>query len=348
MSKTIAALYDHINDAHDVVFNLSNSTYFTTDDINVISQDTDSRYSRYIKEMKIDEKVVTATEAGAGAGATAGTLVGALAGLLVGTSVILIPGLGAILALGPVGATLAGAGAGALLGGMTGALVGMGIDDSDARLYTEAVRRGATLVLLRSPDAYVDKAVEIMERNNPVDIEQRSQDWRAHGWNDNTVVEKIAARDDIGRAVPASSFKELSQVEGSLNQQQSDVHQRDTAPMYAAGTQQSSAIPRRSVRTYNYLLTAVPAPLEEDFRRHLREHPPVAGVAPRYEDYKDAYALGAWLGRYEKMQWEQLQAQAHKLWADQHDERGETWDEVKDRVQYAWHKAKAGVYQTTL
>jgi uncharacterized membrane protein len=328
MSKTIAALYDHINDAHDVVFNLSNSTYFTTDDINVISQDTDSRYSRYIKEMKIDEKVVTATEAGAGAGATAGTLVGALAGLLVGTSVILIPGLGAILALGPVGATLAGAGAGALLGGMTGALVGMGIDDSDARLYTEAVRRGATLVLLRSPDAYVDKAVEIMERNNPVDIEQRSQDWRAHGWNDNTVVEKIAARDDIGRAVPASSFKELSQVEGSVNQQ--------TAPS------------SRPVRTYNYRLTAIPYALEEDFRQHLREHPPVTGVAPRYEDYKDAYALGAWLGRYEKMQWEQLQAQAHKLWADQHDERGETWDEVKERVQYAWHKAKAGVYQSTL
>jgi hypothetical protein len=365
MSKTIAALYDDLATAHDVVFSLSNSTYFPAEDISIISHDTDSRYSRYIKELEIDDSQRSAVGTGAGAGATAGTVVGALVGVLLGTSVLLIPGVGPILALGPVGTALVSAGAGALLGGLTGALVGMGIDDSDAKLYTEAVRRGATLVLLRSPDAYVKKAIQLMEQGDPIDIEQRAADWRADGWVHERITGEVDPTPNMlpttgGNALTRATTEDAhTRLDGKKYDPEQDGPKRVAEPADystprslelrdALPEADGDPTPHRSVRTYDYLLTTIPPTLEHDFRLHLHEHPPTHDATPRYEDYEDAYALGAWLGRYEKMQWEQLQAQAHRLWAEQHSDRDETWDEVKERVQYAWHKAKADLYRSTL
>lgn len=103
-----------------------------------------------------------ATEAsdGAGAGALGGGIVGGLAGVLVGLGVLTIPGLGPVLAAGPlaaaigttgaaIGAGAVGAAAGAAAGGLLGALVGAGIPHGDANVYAEGVRRGGTLVVAR-------------------------------------------------------------------------------------------------------------------------------------------------------------------------------------------------------
>ena len=185
MAKTIAALYDNVSDVYKAVRELKDSSYFTSDDINIVSQDVDKRYSKYIDDktdsVNLKDDVTTPTEAGAGAGATAGTVIGALVGLMVGTSTIILPGVGAILALGPIGATLAGAGAGAAIGGLTGALVGYGIEQSDAQIYSEAVRRGSSLVLVRADEAHVNKATSILEKYNPIDIEKRAEHWRSNG-----------------------------------------------------------------------------------------------------------------------------------------------------------------------
>jgi len=89
---------------------------------------------------------------GAAAGATAGVVTGGALGLLVGIGVIVIPGLGALVAAGPIIAALAGAGAGGAVGTLTGALIGMGIPEYEAKRYESFVSQGGMLLSVHCDD----------------------------------------------------------------------------------------------------------------------------------------------------------------------------------------------------
>jgi hypothetical protein len=120
---------------------------------------------------------------GAAAGAGIGAVLGGLAGLLVGLGALAIPGIGPIIAAGPLATTLAGAGLGAATGGLVGALADAGIPEGEAGVYAEGVRRGGTLVTVRAGEDMVSRATEIMNRYTPVDINQRTTEWRDSGWS---------------------------------------------------------------------------------------------------------------------------------------------------------------------
>src|SRR5690606_32970874 len=117
------------------------------------------------------------------AGAVTGGVVGGLTGVLLGLGVLAIPGFGPVLAAGPLVAGLAGAGIGAAVGGLVGALVSWGVPQEEAELYAESVRRGSTLVGLKADDDRVQQAVNIMNNHGPVDVQRRSEYWRATGWS---------------------------------------------------------------------------------------------------------------------------------------------------------------------
>jgi hypothetical protein len=88
----------------------------------------------------------TKTESAAVVGATSGgALFGALA-LLVGTGLLAIPGLGPVIAAGPLVAGLSGLGVGAAVGGLSGALVGMGLHADEAKRYVGQIEAGHTLL----------------------------------------------------------------------------------------------------------------------------------------------------------------------------------------------------------
>lgn len=96
----------------------------------------------------------SADETGAGAGAAAGVTAGALAGAaLAGLAALAVPGVGLLLAVGPLGAALGGAAVGGALGGLIGALNGLGIPTERARQYEAAVRAGKSIVTARARDA---------------------------------------------------------------------------------------------------------------------------------------------------------------------------------------------------
>jgi hypothetical protein len=67
-------------------------------------------------------------------------------GLLAGIGMLAIPGVGPLIAAGPILATLAGVGAGGAVGGLVGALVGMGIPEYEAKRFEGAVKGGGTLL----------------------------------------------------------------------------------------------------------------------------------------------------------------------------------------------------------
>jgi hypothetical protein len=91
------------------------------------------------------EKGTKAPE-GASTGAGTGAAIGGVLGWLAGIGTIASPGVGPLIAAGPIMAALAGAGVGGAVGGLTGALVGMGIPEYEAKRYEGRIKEGGFLL----------------------------------------------------------------------------------------------------------------------------------------------------------------------------------------------------------
>jgi len=116
------------------------------------------------------EKNTKAPE-GATAGATSGAVIGGGLGWLAGIGALAIPGLGPLIAAGPIVALLAGAGAGGTLGGLTGALIGLGIPEYEAKRYEGRVKQGGILLSVHCDDSkWTKRAKEILEHTGADDI----------------------------------------------------------------------------------------------------------------------------------------------------------------------------------
>lgn len=108
---------------------------------------------------------------GAIAGASAGGAVGGTIGLLAGIGLLAIPGVGPLIAAGPILAALSGAAAGATVGGITGALVGLGIPEIEAKQYENKVKDGNILVSVHAEDEERrDRAKAVLTQNHASDI----------------------------------------------------------------------------------------------------------------------------------------------------------------------------------
>ncbi|QQV78825.1 DUF2382 domain-containing protein [Sphingomonas aliaeris] len=57
------------------------------------------------------------------------------------------------------------------------------VPDEDRHTYEEGVRRGGVLLTADVDDDCVDEAVKVLEEANTVDIDDRSNQWKAKGWD---------------------------------------------------------------------------------------------------------------------------------------------------------------------
>jgi uncharacterized membrane protein len=83
-------------------------------------------------------------------------------------------------AAGWLAATAAGAAAGAVTGGVVGALVDVGVPENDAHVYAEAVRRGGTLLTVRTD--HPAEAERIISGFSSIDIDDRRAQYLESGW----------------------------------------------------------------------------------------------------------------------------------------------------------------------
>jgi uncharacterized protein (TIGR02271 family) len=179
MTKTVVGLYESITTAQSVVEGLVNIG-IGRDDVSLVANDATGEYGRFVTTPAGE---MTQVETAVGTGVGVGAAVGGLGGLLLGLGALAIPGIGPVLAAGPLVAALAGAGLGAATGGLIGALASMGIDETDAKYYAEGIRRGGTLVVVNTPDHRVDEVRNVMERFDPIDVEERVAGWQQSGWS---------------------------------------------------------------------------------------------------------------------------------------------------------------------
>ncbi|MBT2693950.1 general stress protein [Bacillus sp. ISL-55] len=167
--KHLVGVYDNEQDAIQAVEDLKRQGY-ATDDISVISKNEDEVHD-------VNEATGTKTEEGLAAGAATGGVLGGLTGLLAGIGALAIPGIGPIVAAGPIAATLTGAAVGAGAGGLAGALIGMGIPEDEAERYEGYVKEGKILVVVErdenrvglNNDATAVDALDGTRTRNPVD-----------------------------------------------------------------------------------------------------------------------------------------------------------------------------------
>jgi hypothetical protein len=161
MLVVILRVYDHPASAADAVQSLRQAG-IPERDISLITR---------------DDRVT-----GAARGAEIGAAIGGLAGLLTGLGLVTIPGIGPVVATGWLAATAAGAAAGGLAGGALGVLSQAGISGEEAHAIAECLRRGATLVTARVPDADRSRYEAMLDRG-AVNLQVRVAAYREAGWS---------------------------------------------------------------------------------------------------------------------------------------------------------------------
>jgi len=137
---------------------------FRTTDISVLFPDNQgTKDFAHEKNTKAPEGVTS--------GVVAGGITGGVLGLLTGLGALAIPGLGPLIAAGPIVAALAGAGAVGTLGGIVGALVGMGIPEYEAKRYEGRVRDGGVLLSVHCDnDDWVKRAKDVLHSTGAQEI----------------------------------------------------------------------------------------------------------------------------------------------------------------------------------
>ena len=168
-----------------------------------------------------------------GASAATGAGVGAVEGLLLGAAAMLIPGVGPIVAVGPLAAALAGAVTGgvtgAVVGGVVGALEAAGVEHDTARYYDERLREGGVLVAVRT-DPGQDDAVQTILARHGADLRnlgavEGTPDWpggEAVNLDRDDRREYLSGPEDMARTTAARDPDELLPVDENARRPSSE------------------------------------------------------------------------------------------------------------------------------
>ncbi len=167
-NKAVFGIVKSYGEAEHVVKALKDAK-FSDNDISVLLPDKQgTRDFAHEKNTKAPE--------GAVAGAGTGGVAGGTLGLLVGIGALAIPGLGPLIAAGPLLAALSGAAVGAAVGGLTGALIGMGIPELEAKQYEGKIKDGNILISVHTEDGKeVDRVKDLFKRFNVSDVSSSSE-----------------------------------------------------------------------------------------------------------------------------------------------------------------------------
>jgi hypothetical protein len=142
---------------------------FRGTDISVLFQDNQgSKDFAHEKNTKAPE--------GATAGGIVGGISGSVLGWLTGIGALAIPGLGPLVAAGPIVAAVAGVGAVGAVGGILGALVGLGVPEYEAKRFEGRIKQGGVLMSVHCDDAdWVRRAKDLMRRSGAEGIDSTAE-----------------------------------------------------------------------------------------------------------------------------------------------------------------------------
>jgi hypothetical protein len=148
---------------------------FRNTDISVLFAD-----NKGTKDFAVEKN--TKAPEGTAVGATTGGVIGGVLGWLAGIGTLAMPGVGPLVAAGPIVAALTGIGVGGTIGGIAGALIGMRIPEFEAKRYEGRIRSGGILLSVHCDESnWTRKAKAILERTGATDIASTGEaaaDWQ--------------------------------------------------------------------------------------------------------------------------------------------------------------------------
>ncbi len=336
MHKTVVALYDNIDDAQQSVRDLVDSGIHR-DQISLVANDRTGQFGETLRPAG----ETSGAAQGAGVGAGIGAALGGIGGLLVGLGALTIPGIGPVLAAGPLAAAMggvAGAGAGAIAGGAAGGLVGgladMGVTEQQAQYFAEGIRRGGTLLTVRTDDQTTPTAKDVMNRHHPIDVNERASQWRQAGWSrfdpasgPFTPPTGAAGPGPMGQSEPMVGAPGM----GDMGEQHTAMGEAEigNTGMGAASMPEPAAV----TRSFDEF--------ETEFRNDYANSFSDSGYT--YDEYMPAYRYGYDLAtnqRYTGANWGQIEPDARQYWEERHPG---TWDQFKDSIQHAWERVSSSI-----
>ena len=93
--------------------------------------------------------------------------VGALGGLLAGIGALAIPGIGPVIAAGPLATALSGA----VAGGVAGGLIDLGIPEEESKRFEQDLKEGRLLAIVEAEDEELELAESIFRENGADEVQ---------------------------------------------------------------------------------------------------------------------------------------------------------------------------------
>jgi hypothetical protein len=167
MTKAIAGFFRTRADA-EVARDALVSAGFVSDRVSFVAGDTRGHEVPALGPIKDVEGDTELTK---------DAFLGSAIGLAVGMIAVFIPGLGALVAGGPLAGAIAGMSVGAGAGGLIGLLKDHGVDDDEAEFYAEGVKRGGALISVQYGNEDEEKrAREVMKEHGAIQTEELAPD----------------------------------------------------------------------------------------------------------------------------------------------------------------------------
>ncbi len=163
MAKAVIGVFRSEEFAKEAIAELKRNG-FDEREISLIAKDKQEQKNRGDAEP---EQRLTMEDQNLSEGMFTGSALGGIAGLLAGAGALLIPGIGPIIAAGPLAAFLTGV----VGGGLAGGLVDFGIPEERGRYFEERVKKGDILVTLKADDDEIQEIASILENNGAEDVE---------------------------------------------------------------------------------------------------------------------------------------------------------------------------------
>lgn len=154
--KTVLSTFSDRHQAERAVDELRRKGF--EKDISILARD-DAR--------KGDNQATMGRENNLTGGTATGGVIGGLAGLAAGAGALAIPGIGPLVAAGPIAGLLSGAAA----GGIAGGLIDWGIPNDRSKYYEDKVKEGRVLVSVRADDNKINDAADTLKQLGAQDVE---------------------------------------------------------------------------------------------------------------------------------------------------------------------------------
>ncbi len=291
MKQTVVALFKNYRDAERAVDAATHSG-FDRDSISIMATPNPSHETRPAAE----ERSVSPA---------AGAAVGGIAGAVLGLTALAIPGVGAVVAAGPLAAALSATGAAAGSGGLAGVLAGLGVSEDDAQYYAKGVYDGGAVVAIHTDDAGTERAEKTLREFGPASVKRPAAALHLPAPGPSQVAQPPAG--DSLAFEPASD----------------EPHKTESGPEYVA--------PDNPHFSSSFDEFAGVFPRSDSVFLGRR--------GDDYQSYKRAYDFGyrmATDGRFAHKDWVAAEPELRSEWM----RNNGSWDPVRDAVQQGWEVAR--------